>query len=147
MLLLWFRRLAPAQVREVSPTGGSDTAKIKMNVRVVFGAHDTPTCCAAAQWCLPRSKGAVPHHKAGRQQRAPPSTFGRFEESRCPSWNGLFNVSVGCLQNGNASVFANTKRANAKCTCYWHQLVHGYRMHIKDPFYSIQCKSNILHFN
>lgn len=76
-----------------------------------------------------------------------PSTLGRFEESRCPSWNGLFNVSVGCLQNGNASIFANTEWANANWFCQQHPRVHGYQTHIKDPFYSTQYKSNIVHFN
>lgn len=76
-----------------------------------------------------------------------PITFGRFEESRCPSWIGLFNVSVGCLQSGNAFDFANTTWANAKCVGHQHQCVFGYQIRIKDPCYSIQCKSNTLHFN
>lgn len=76
-----------------------------------------------------------------------PITFGRFEESRCPSWIGLFNVSVGCLRSGNAFDFANTTWANAKCVGHQHQCVFGYQIRIKDPCYSIQCKSNTLHFN
>ena len=120
---------------------GSDAAKIKTRVCVWRSDRWDPNLPRSAEWRLLSSQAAVPRHKTGRQQWASPSVLGRFEESRCPSWNGLFNVSLGCLQNGKASVFASTKWANAKCPCHPHPCVHW-----KDPFYSTQCESNIVHF-
>ena len=125
---------------------GSDAAKIKTHVCVWRSDWWDPNLPLSAEWRLLSSQAAVPRHKAGRQQWASPSALGRFEESRCPSWNGVFNVSLGCLQNGNAFVFASTKWANAKCPCHPHPRVHQYQTHIKDPCYSTHCKSNTVRF-